>query len=105
VGEHSQLFQRSTRYLRNGYASPGISDCNGIIFGDTAGGIHPVNEKEGLGGEQITQVDMLNTGNVGENCGSTYRGEDFKMIRVTVGWSDALGSHPPVIRHMYLSGY
>jgi prepilin-type N-terminal cleavage/methylation domain-containing protein len=102
VGEHFQEFTRSTEVLRNGYDSmgSGTGDCNGIKF-ETTG------VDEGL----ISGGGSMNTGDVGENCGGNFRGEDFKLIRVRVQWYDnSFGAGPSqkqheIVRHMYLAKF
>lgn len=91
-GKYQLKFTRTAELIRNGYDN---LDCNGIIF--ESGGTYD----EGL----TTGLGSLNTGDVGEKCASGgYRGEDFKVVRTTVSWSDRFGSHS-VVRHMYLAEF
>jgi prepilin-type N-terminal cleavage/methylation domain-containing protein len=106
--------QRTTKFTRtvelghNGFENlgGGSGDCNGLKFQSGAGGF---DEDLNLGGIP----GSMNTGDVGEKCGGTFRGEDFKLVRVTVTWEDnncnrylnPLGCKHQIIRHMYVAGY
>ena len=82
VGEHYTSFNRTTELLHNGYSTGYDCTSGGFIF-DNSGGDY--NEGNTGGG------GSLNTGEVGEKCASgNYRGEDFKLIKVTISWIDPL---------------
>jgi len=102
VGEHHQAFTRVAEVLRNGYdvMGSGTANCDGIKFLSTE-----VNEGNIAGG------GSLNTGNVGERCSGGFRGEDFKLIRVTVSWYDrsfgatSTARQHQIVRHMFLAKF
>lgn len=76
----NNVFQLSAELFHNGYS--GSTGCNGIRFA-SSGGYFAVDEGELLTGA-VNQDD----------CASgSYRGEDFKIVRVTVSWDDRFGGH------------
>ena len=81
-------FTRTTTLVHNGYGS---MSCNGILFGDP-------------GGSMEVDDGVLNTGAVNPCTGGGYRGEDFKLVRVTVSWNDVFGAHQ-LSRHMFVSRF
>ncbi len=108
VGEHYVAFKRTTEVMRNGYGTP--YDCNhggGFIFSSSP-------PSAGYNEGNISGGGSLNTGSTGEICpgGSSYRGEDFKIIRVTIEWDDPLviaadrsNAHHTIYRYMYLAKF
>lgn len=102
VGEHHQTFTRTSEVVRNGhdYMGPGTNDGDGLKFVAAE-----IDEGTIVGG------GSMNTGNVGEKSGSAYRGEDFKLIRVTVSWYDrSFGAtsaerQHEIVRHMFLAAF
>ncbi|MDP8256043.1 MAG: prepilin-type N-terminal cleavage/methylation domain-containing protein [Candidatus Alcyoniella australis] len=87
-------FTRSTSVYTNGTTA----DCGtAILFGNTGNGAAR-NLNEGDPGGVL-----LNSGTVtASGCGSNqYRGEDFRMVLVTVTWIDRFGGHS-IDRYQYL---
>jgi len=91
-------FGRTTTLVHNGY---GDLDCNGISF-DGSSGIIIVDEGAFNNGAALGMT--MNTEDVNPCGGGGYRGEDFKLIKVTVDWDDVFGYHK-LTRHMFISRF
>jgi prepilin-type N-terminal cleavage/methylation domain-containing protein len=86
-------YTRITSLVRNGYFASGTCGTDTIKF--TTGGTYD----EGYTSEN-SNLGTLNTGNVGVGCSAsdssyTPRGEEFKMVRVRVQWTDRMGPGLP----------
>lgn len=76
----NNVFNLTAEVFHNGYS--GSTGCNGIRFANS-GGYFAVDEGD------------LKTGAVNQDdcADGSYRGEDFKIVRVTVSWDDRFGGH------------
>ncbi|MCB1152022.1 MAG: hypothetical protein H6684_06095 [Deltaproteobacteria bacterium] len=80
-------FDVTVELYHNGYTQ----DCSGVLFGSSGGSVN-VNDS------------ILNSGSIQGDCTTGVRGEDFKIIRATVNWTDRFGAQE-IQRHAYISRF